>query len=41
MHEKITQKSTVEKIDKEKKIIFIRGAVPGPKRGLIVLRKSL
>jgi len=38
-HEKVTQKSTIEKIDKENQIIFVRGAVPGPKRGLVVLRK--
>jgi large subunit ribosomal protein L3 len=38
-NEKITQKSVIEKIDKEKQIIFVRGAVPGPKKGLVVLRK--
>jgi large subunit ribosomal protein L3 len=38
-NEKITQKSVIEKIDKEKQIIFVRGAVPGPKKGLVMLRK--
>lgn len=40
-NEKTTQRSVIEKIDKENQIIFIRGAVPGPKRGLIILRKSV
>ena len=39
-NEKNTQKSVIEKIDKENQIIFLRGAIPGPKKGLIVLRKT-
>jgi large subunit ribosomal protein L3 len=39
-HEKVTQQSVIEKIDLEKQIIYIRGGVPGPKKGLIILRKS-
>jgi large subunit ribosomal protein L3 len=38
-HERVTQQSVIEKIDQEKQIIFVRGAVPGPKKGLIILRK--
>jgi large subunit ribosomal protein L3 len=38
-NEKVTQPAIIEKVDPENKIIFVRGAVPGPKRGLIVLRK--
>jgi large subunit ribosomal protein L3 len=38
-HEKVTQKAVIERIDPDNKIIFIRGAVPGPKKGLIILRK--
>ena len=40
-HERVTQKAVIEKIDPENKIIFVRGAVPGPKKGLIILRKSV
>ncbi|MEG7978489.1 MAG: 50S ribosomal protein L3 [Mollicutes bacterium UO1] len=40
-NEKTTQSSVIEKIDKENQIIFVRGAVPGSKRGLIILRKSI
>jgi len=29
----------VEKIDKEKQIIFLRGSVPGPRKGLLTLTK--
>ena len=36
-HEKVTQKSVIEKIDLAKQIIFLRGGVPGPKKGLIIL----
>jgi large subunit ribosomal protein L3 len=39
-NEKVTQQLIIEKIDKENQIIFLRGAVPGPKKGLIILRKS-
>ena len=38
-NERVTQKAVIEKIDKEKQIIFVRGAVPGPKKGLVILRK--
>jgi large subunit ribosomal protein L3 len=39
-NEKVTKNSIIEKIDKEKQIIFVRGAVPGPKKGLIILKKG-
>ena len=39
--QKTTQNSIIEKIDQEKQIIFLRGAVPGSKKGLVVLKKSL
>jgi large subunit ribosomal protein L3 len=39
--ERVTQKSVIEKVDSENKIIFVRGAVPGPKKGLIILRKVI
>jgi large subunit ribosomal protein L3 len=39
-NEKVTQKSIIEKKDPEKRIIFLRGAVPGPAGGLVVLRKT-
>jgi large subunit ribosomal protein L3 len=37
---KVTQPSIIEKIDAERQIIFLRGAVPGPNKGLIILRKN-
>ena len=40
-NERVSQNSIIEKIDKENQIIFLRGAVPGPKRGLIILRKVI
>lgn len=40
-NQKTTQKSIIEKIDQENQIIFLHGSVPGPKKGLLVLRKSL
>jgi len=36
---KVTQKSEIIKIDKEKKIIFLRGGIPGPRKGEIILKK--
>lgn len=36
---RITQNSVVEKVDKENQIIFLRGAVPGPRKGLLLLKK--
>ena len=39
--ERVTQKSVIEKIDSENKIIFVRGAVPGPQKGLVILRKII
>jgi large subunit ribosomal protein L3 len=30
----------IEKIDAERNLIFVRGAVPGPKNGIIVVRKG-
>jgi large subunit ribosomal protein L3 len=38
--QKTTQPSVIEKVDSVNKIIFVRGAVPGPVRGLIILKKS-
>ncbi|MCE8163646.1 MAG: 50S ribosomal protein L3 [Candidatus Moeniiplasma glomeromycotorum] len=38
-HERITQKAVIAKIDYENKVIFVQGAVPGPKKGLIMVRK--
>jgi large subunit ribosomal protein L3 len=40
-NDKITQQTIIEKIDFDNQIIFLRGAVPGPKKGLIVIKKSL
>lgn len=40
-HQKTTQNSIIEKIDKENQVIFLRGAVPGPKKGLVTLKKAL
>jgi large subunit ribosomal protein L3 len=38
--EKVTVKNLlVSKVDSEKNIIYVKGAVPGSKRGLITLRK--
>ncbi|CFW92805.1 50S ribosomal protein L3 [endosymbiont DhMRE of Dentiscutata heterogama] len=39
-NKRVTQKSRIEKKDPEKRIIFLRGAVPGPVKGLVVLRKK-
>jgi large subunit ribosomal protein L3 len=36
---KVTQKSEIIKIDKEKQIIFLRGGIPGPRKGEIILKK--
>ena len=38
-NEKVTQQSVIEKIDQERQIIFLRGSVPGPNKGLIILKK--
>ncbi|KLL05059.1 MAG: 50S ribosomal protein L3 [Mycoplasmataceae bacterium RV_VA103A] len=38
-NERVTQKSRIEKKDPEKRIIFLRGAVPGPVKGLVILKK--
>jgi len=38
---RVTQNSVVEKVDKENQIIFLRGAVPGPRKGLLLLKKFL
>ncbi|KLL02070.1 MAG: 50S ribosomal protein L3 [Mycoplasmataceae bacterium RC_NB112A] len=39
-NQKTTQPSVIEKIDPVNQIIFVRGAVPGPVKGLIILRKN-
>ena len=38
-HEKVTQSTIIEKVDPQNQVIFVRGAVPGPKKGLVVLKK--
>lgn len=38
-NKKRTKITIVERIDTEKNIIFLRGSVPGPKRGIVVLRQ--
>jgi large subunit ribosomal protein L3 len=38
-NERVTQNSIIEKVDKENQIIFLRGGIPGPKKGLVMLRK--
>src|SRR6185436_12327424 len=38
-NERVSQNSIIEKIDQENQIIFLRGAVPGPKKGLVILKK--
>ena len=39
-NEKVTQNSVIEKIDKENQTIFLRGGVPGPNKGLIIIKKT-
>ena len=39
-NEKVTQPAVIEKIDQERQIIFVRGSVPGPNKGLITLKKE-
>ena len=40
--EKVTvQNLTVAKVDKAKNILLIKGAIPGPKGGLVVIKESL
>lgn len=38
-NKKTTKITLVEMVDIKKKIIFLRGSVPGPKKGLVVLRQ--
>ena len=40
-NERVSQNSIIEKIDQENQIIFLRGAVPGPKKGLVILKKTV
>lgn len=40
-NERFTMMSRIEKIDENNDLIFIRGAVVGPRRGLVVLRQFL
>jgi large subunit ribosomal protein L3 len=35
-----TQNLTVHSIDSERGLILIKGAVPGPKRGLVLIRSA-
>jgi large subunit ribosomal protein L3 len=39
--ELVTQQAIIERIDEENQVIFLRGAVTGPRGGLLVLQKSL
>ena len=40
--EKVTiQNLSIVKIDAEKNIIAVRGAIPGPKGGLVVIKNSI
>jgi large subunit ribosomal protein L3 len=40
-HENVTIKNlTVVKVDTEKNVILLRGAVPGPKGGLVTVKKA-
>jgi large subunit ribosomal protein L3 len=41
-HERVTvQNLTVEKVDTERNLIFIRGGVPGPNKGLLIIRNAV
>jgi large subunit ribosomal protein L3 len=40
-NEQVTQNAMIEKVDLENQIIFIRGAIAGPKKGLVLLKKFL
>ena len=41
-HENVTiQNLKVVKVDAEKNVLLIRGAVPGPKGGLVTVRESV
>lgn len=40
--ERVTiQNLEVVKVDVEKNLILIKGAVPGPKKGLVVIKKAI
>jgi large subunit ribosomal protein L3 len=40
--EKVTvQKLRVIKVDSERNLLLVRGAVPGPRRGLLMIKDSL
>ena len=41
-HEKVTiQNLTIVKVDTERNVLLIRGAVPGPKGGLVTVKQSV
>jgi large subunit ribosomal protein L3 len=41
-HERVTVLNLqVVKVDPERNLLLVRGAVPGPKRGLVMLRSSV
>ncbi len=41
-HERVTvQNLTVVKVDKERNLILVKGAVPGPRKGKVVIRKAI
>jgi large subunit ribosomal protein L3 len=38
---RVTQiRLTVAKVDAERNLLFVRGAVPGPMRGIVTVRKE-
>jgi large subunit ribosomal protein L3 len=40
-HEKVTVKNLeIVKVDLEKNLLLIKGAVPGPKKGTVIVRKK-
>lgn len=40
-NKKVTKMTLIEKVDIEKKFIFVRGAVPGPRNGLTILKQVI
>lgn len=40
-NKKVTKLARIERVDVEREIIFIRGSVPGPQNGLLILRQVI
>ncbi len=41
-HERVTvQRLTVVRVDKERNLLLIKGAVPGPKKGFVIIRETV